>query len=227
MAIGGDGIVTPTVRSAYETEMGLFWAYDGSARVGVPPGLYNQLALVIARDFDAGSLLRLLTALNVGMADAAIAAWDSKYHYKTWRPVTAIRRAADDGNPMTMPIVDFTPMGAPASNSLGGTPFTPPFPAYPSGHATFGAVLFETLRRAFGRDTVTFTFVSTELDGRTQDSSGRVRPFSPHTFDSFSEAEESNGFSRFPLGIHWQFDKTAGIKMGRQVADVAVRALLE
>ena len=93
------------------------------------------------------------------MADAGIAIWESKYFYQFWRPVTGIREAdagtgptgAGDGNPATVGDPTFTPLGAPASN-LTGPNFTPPFPAYPSGHAGFGGALFQTLRRFYGTD---------------------------------------------------------------------------
>ena len=110
------------------------------------------------------------------------------------------------------------PLGAPASN-LAGPNFTPPFPAYPSGHATFGGALFQILRRFYGTDRVPFTFVSDELNGVTVGNDGQVRPFAPRSFNSFSEAEEENGQSRIYLGIHWEFDKTAGIAQGRRIAN--------
>jgi hypothetical protein len=82
-----------------------------------------------------------------------------------------------------------------------------------------GGALFQTLRRFYGTDDIAFTFVSDELNGVTKDNTGAVRPLVPRSFANFSEAEEENGQSRIYLGIHWSFDKTAGIAMGRQVAD--------
>ena len=123
----------------------------------------------------------------------------------------------DDGNPLTQAEPDWTPLGAPAV--FGGTDFTPPFPAYTSGYATFGAALFETLRQFYGQDDISFTFVSDEFSGAIQGSGGLVRPRIPRTFDSFSEAEFENAQSRIYLGIHWAFDKTAGIAQGRSVAN--------
>ena len=65
---------------------------------------------------------RLLGALDVAMADAAIGCWDAKYTYNFWRPITAIQELADDGNPFddTRPRVDAALHDAGASRlSLG------------------------------------------------------------------------------------------------------------
>jgi hypothetical protein len=226
--LGGDGVVTPTERTAEQTEIGIYWGYDATPGLGAPPRLYNQIAVQIADQLDtkAVELARLLALVNVALADTAIAVWKSKYVYDYWRPITAIREAdegsgptgAGDGNPATIGDPTFTPLGAPASN-LDGPNFTPPFPAYPSGHAGFGAALFQTLRHFYGTDRIAFSFVSDEFNGVTRDNEGSVRPRLPRSFSSLSEAEEENGQSRIYLGIHWEFDKTGGITQGRQVAD--------
>jgi membrane-associated phospholipid phosphatase len=225
--LGGDGITTPTERTPEQTNIGLFWAYDGTPSLCAPPRLYNQLILTIADQMgtDFLGLTRLLALANVAMADAGIASWESKFHYQIWRPVTAIRESdegtgptgAGDGNGNTAGDGTFTPLGAPASN-LTGPNFTPPFPTYPSGHATFGGALFEVLRSFYGRDDIAFSFMSDEFNGVTRGSDGQVRPEQVRHFASFSAAEDENGQSRVYLGIHWSFDKTAGIAQGRQVA---------
>jgi hypothetical protein len=226
--LGGDGVNTPTERTADQTEMGIYWAYDGTPSLCAPPRLYNQIAVKIADQMgsDDIELARLLALINVAMADAGIASWESKYFYNVWRPITGIREADEgtgptglgDGNPNTVCDTNFMPLGAPASN-LTGPNFTPPFPAYPSGHATFGGAIFQILRNFYGTDNVAFTFVSDELNGVTRDNNGNVRPLRPRSFTSFSQAEEENGQSRIYLGIHWSFDKTEGIAQGRKVAN--------
>jgi hypothetical protein len=225
--VGGDGDVTFTERTDDQTEAGIYWAYDGTPSLCAPPRLYNQLAATLTRRFtDVSQLARTFALVNVAMADAGIAIWESKYLYKLWRPVAGIRESdpgtgpsgLGDSNPSTLGDTNWTPMGAPASN-LAGPNFTPPFPAYPSGHAGFGGALFQTLRNVFGRDRVAFTFVSDELNGVTVDHQGNVRPLRPRSFRSFSQAEEENGQSRIYLGIHWSFDKTEGIAQGRRVAN--------
>lgn len=226
--LGGDGMTTPTERTAEQTEIAFFWAYDGTPSLCAPPRLYNQIAVQVANQMRSSELelAHLLTLVNVAMADAGLAAWDSKYFYDFWRPVIAIREAdpgtgptgAGDGNDATIGDLNFTPLGAPASN-LNGPNFTPPFPAYPSGHAVFGGAVFQVLRRFYRTDEISFIFVSDEFNGVTRDNQGNVRPLLPRQFATLSQAEEENGQSRIYLGIHWSFDKTAGIAQGNQVAD--------
>jgi hypothetical protein len=234
--LGGDGIITPTERTAEQTEIGIYWAYDGTPSLCAPPRLYNQITVQLAGQMGTNevNLARLLALVNVAMADAGVASWDSKYFYQCWRPITGIREADEgtgptglgDGNPGTVCDPTFRPLGAPASNLMGPN-FTPPFPAYPSGHATFGGALFQTLRKFYGTDNIGFTFVSDELNGETRDNSGNVRPLIPRSFTSLSQAEEENGQSRIYLGIHWAFDKTEGIAQGRRVADYVFKRVFK
>lgn len=226
--LGGDGVITPTERTAAQTQIGLYWAYDGTPTLCAPPRLYNQIAVRIADQMGTNDidLARLLALVNTAMSEAGIAIWESKFFYKIWRPIGGIREAdpgtgpsgIGDNNAATTCDPTFTPLGAPASN-LAGPNFTPPFPAYPSGHAGFGGALFETLRKFYGTDNIAFTFVSDEFNGSTRDNKGNIRPLLPRTFTTLSQAEEENGQSRIYLGIHWSYDKTEGIAQGRKVAD--------
>ena len=181
-------------RTEEQTFIGTFWAYDGTPSLCAPPRLYNQITVQIADQgrLSAIQFARLLALVNVAMADAAMTIWESKYHYDFWRPIAGIRESdpgtgptgLGDGNPDTIGDINFMPLGAPASN-LTGPNFTPPFPAYPSGHAGFGGALFQIMRRFYGTDNIAFTFVSDEFNGQTHDNNGNIRPLSAAQFFEF------------------------------------------
>jgi len=211
-SIGGDGTITPTARSDWETQTGLYWAYDGTPSLCAPPRLYNQIAtLVLSEHMESFMQYAYgLALVNVTMADTAIYAWYWKYFYKFWRPTTAIRDPTTNAvNSATHTDPTWTAYGAPHPT---GSNFVPPFPSVPSGHASFGGSIFQILRSIVGD--VPFTFTSDELNGVIPG-----RELAPRSFISLSQAEDENGYSRLPLGIHFVFDKTSGIQLGRAVAD--------
>ena len=107
--------------------------------------------------------------------------------------------------------------------------FTPNFPAYPSGHATFGAACFEVLRLfrkeegigTSSRRVNLSNFVSEELDGESIDNFvPRERPLESDDLETIQELKDDNGNSRVYLGVHWDFDSTGGIASGDSVATV-------
>jgi hypothetical protein len=222
------GRIDSAVRTDDQTVIGIFWGYDGTPGLGTPPRLYNQITRVIAQQMHntTAQNARLFALVNLAQADAGVACWNDKYRYNVWRPILGIREADEgtgpsglgDSNPDTEGDVDWAPLGAPASNA-SGTDFTPPFPAYASGHATFGASLFQILRRFYGTDRIAFKFVSDEFNGVTTDQFGDVRPRIERSYRTLSQADEENGISRIYLGIHWRFDKDAGMAQGRAIAN--------
>jgi hypothetical protein len=231
---GGDGVHTPTLRTPEETEIGIFWGYDGTPGLCAPVRLYNQIAetLAVQQHNTEVENARFFALVNLAMADAGITSWNDKFRYDFWRPITAIREndpgtgpsGLGSGNPYLVGQGDPTwqPLGAPADNS-SGTNFTPPFPSYTSGHATFGGALFQTMRDFFGTDKIHFTVTSDEFNTITVDQNGNPRPFLTRTFNRFSDAAEENGQSRIYLGIHYAFDKTNGIASGDHIADYIIK----
>ena len=220
--LGGstENINTPVTGTDDTRFIGNYWGYDGVPLIGVPPRVYNQISAQIADNKiqDPVQYARFLALINAGLADVGIAAWDSKYYYNYWRPVTGIR--VDDGSDATTTDADWNPVGVSVINTDEAIRPTPPFPAYPSGHAAFGASTFEIMRNFFGDDTA-FTFVSDEFNGEGVDPffPDQPRPLVPVRFESFTQAQEQNGRSRVFNGVHWNFDDTAGQDLGVQVAD--------
>jgi membrane-associated phospholipid phosphatase len=223
--------------------IGIFWGYDGSNRLGTPPRLYNQVVVKWDRfrSLLPADQINVLAAVNAAMADAGIAAWYWKYYYDFWRPVVAIREADEgfgptgkgDGNNRTKGDPFWKPLGAPRSNPIpplksgaDGDNFTPNFPAYPSGHATFGCACFETFAGLVGKpldEIHVEDFVSDEFNGVTTDNTGVVRPVWKQSF-SLTEAIRQNNHSRIYLGVHWRFDVTGGEWLGKKIAEKAIDA---
>jgi hypothetical protein len=88
------GAQTSCARTSDQIQIGVFWAYDGALKIGVPPRLYNQIVRVIAiqQGNTLGQNARLFALINYGMTDAGIAAWECKYFYQFWRPIVGIHR---------------------------------------------------------------------------------------------------------------------------------------
>lgn len=230
IAFGGDGIDTPTQRTAEQTQIGIYWAYDGQPGLGTPPRLYNQIAQTIAKNQHntEADNARMFALVNIAMADAGFTAWNNKYDDTFWRPILGIRNGNADGNPATTGAANWTPLGAQASNQPAGvTNFTPPFPAYTSGHSTFGAAVFQTIADFYGTDKISFRFVSDELNGVTTGADGKARPKIVRSFHNLTQAKLENAQSRIYLGIHWRFDADEGIKTGDAVADYVFANFLQ
>ena len=113
-SLGGDGITTPSLRTADQTEIALFW-WESS------PLKWNRIARTISpgQGLDLWENARLFGLLNLALADGYIAMVDTKNHYNYWRPVTAIRNGDTDGNPDTTGDPTWTPLrGTPAEPGL-------------------------------------------------------------------------------------------------------------
>ena len=188
-------------RTAEQTQIARIWA-DGVGTY-TPPGHWNLIAAQVAQD-EGNSLTanaRLFAALNLAMADAAIACWDAKYAYRFWRPVTAIRAADTDGNPDTGADPSWAPLLT-----------TPNFPEYVSGHSTFSGAAEMVLSSFFGPD-VAFSTSSPGLPGVTR------------SYTSFRAAAEEAALSRLYGGIHFRFSNRDGSATGRAVARYVLDAL--
>ncbi len=203
------GAATGSARTPEQTEIAMFWAndLDGSYK---PPGHLFAITKVVAEQkmLDVVENARLFALVALAMADAGICAWDAKYStdLDLWRPETAIHEAHRTGNPD----IGEDDTWRPLSTNRAGEHFSPNFPAYVSGHATFGAAHASIMRLFFGTDNVTFSVTSEDpiLDSNV-----------PRTFNSFTEAARENARSRVYLGVHFQWDGDHGYHAGTALAE--------
>jgi vanadium chloroperoxidase len=223
-------------RDAEESVIGVYWAYDGANRLGTPPRQYNQIIRQVALNKtnqqgqinNEGDNAKLFAFVNAAMGDAGILAWEQKYCHDFWRPVVGIREHDPSFGPKTMQAKSdldddadpfWLPLGAPSTNNPTLKNMTPNFPAYPSGHATFGAAAFHITRLFYGKgqdaggtaiipggkkiikngnlvDDDLFAvlgFVSDEFNGMNQDNLRTVRPRHVRSFDLVNTDKPSSG----------------------------------
>jgi hypothetical protein len=205
--LGGDDVTTPSDRTADQTEIALFWVESS-------PLAWNRLTRTVAtaERLDLWESARLFGLLNMALTDGYIGTFEAKYHYRFWRPVTAIRLAGSDGNPATIADPTWTPLVQ-----------TPPIPDYDSGHAVEGGAAAGVLKRYFRSDRISFSACSFTLPaGQTcADASPTLR-----RFKSFSQAADENAVSRIYVGFHFRDAVETGTRHGDKIADRAVDRFL-
>ena len=198
------GATHSTDRTAEQTLIANFWA-DGAGTV-TPPGHWNVIAQDVSkqRHLTQDQNARMFALLNLSLADAGVVAWDAKYAFNYWRPITAIRNADRDTNAATEKDAAWTPLLV-----------TPPFPEYISGHSTFSGAAATVLARFFGTDRMTFVAGSEGVPGVTR------------TFLSFSQAAAEAGVSRIYGGIHFMSANTQGLHAGAQLGNYVCQHVLK
>jgi hypothetical protein len=164
-----------TARTADQTESARFWA-------GAASSVWNRAAATAAlrHHTPLSENARLFALLNIAAADAIIAAWDNKYFFELWRPITAIRLANTDGNSLTVEQADWTPLIV-----------TPPYPEYDSGHQSISGASQAVLTAYFGPQ---------RMEGFSEGLAGVVRQWA-----SFKAAADDAFMARIWAGIHFRF----------------------
>jgi hypothetical protein len=198
-----------------------YWM-DGP-RSETPPGHWNLFAQGVSRrdGHDLDRDVAMFFVLNNALLDAGIAAWDSKRHFDSVRPITALRqtyagqRVQAWGGPGrgTREIDGRDWLPYQRANFI-----TPPFPEYVSGHSTFSAAAAEILKRVTGSDDFGG---SVTVAPRSSSIEPGITPRVAVTLSwaTFTDAAVQAGLSRRYGGIHFESADIEGQRLGRAVAD--------
>ncbi|HTX39114.1 MAG TPA: vanadium-dependent haloperoxidase [Bryobacteraceae bacterium] len=192
------GAATNSGRTADQTLSANFW------QAGNPPDYWDQAVVSLAEQnsYSISDEARLLALVNLGMADAMIGCWDSKYTYSSWRPITAIQFTGSDGNNATVADPSWTPLVV-----------TPPFPEYPSAHSCASGAAAHILSETFGEAT-SFAIVTLAMPGVMRQ------------YHNFSEALADVANARVFGGIHFRTATTDGTSLGISVGDYVMQNAL-
>jgi hypothetical protein len=194
------GKMNSTTRSTDQTSYAKFWYEFSEAG-------WNRITRTVVgeKGLSLVEAARLFALVNIALADAYIAGWDAKLHYNFWRPYTAIRNAAHDGNDATIADKNWQPSEP-----------TPPIHDYPSTHSALGNAAATVLANLLGNKTP-FTFSSVTA----------IPAANTRSFTSFMQAADENASSRIMAGIHFRFSCDAGQELGNRIGDWIVNNKLQ
>ena len=192
------GDVNSGVRPQDRTNVALFYIISAVQ-------VYNPAARQVsaAQNKSVSQNAHDFAILAMAVCDGLISSMDTKYHYNRWRPVTAIREADIDGNPSTEPDTGWLPLIT-----------TPPFPSYPSAHASAGGAARRVLEHLYGKDGFSITLTS---------------PTAPNVtlhYTAWKQITDDIDDARIFGGIHFPYDQKAGAQQGWQVGSYILETQL-
>ena len=182
------GAQNSTVRTASQTEIGLFYTDEAAAMFS-----RSLRGLITSRNLSTADSARMAAMFYVAASDSVTACMNAKYHFAFWRPIAAIRNADTDGNPATVADPNWVPLAA-----------TPGHPEYPAAHGCVTQAGMDALERFFGTDHVPYSIDS--LVTKTT-----------HSFTSFDEVVAEVDAARVYGGMHYRHSTREGNRLGRMV----------
>ena len=208
------GKINSATRTAAQTHAAVFWQTN-------PYANYNGLArrFVDQLGLDVSNSARLFALLDLSAADAIINVWNDKYHYRFWRPITAIRQADTDGNADTVADPNWTPLFDPSLpfspttvspapvGGIGPALVTPPYPDHVSGATGYASASMHAFASFFGTDAMPapFYLVSSRFPGEQRE------------FTRFSDVTNEILEARIWAGIHFRNADVQAANLGAQV----------
>jgi hypothetical protein len=188
------GATNSTTRTPDQTLAAQFWGLANG--VGTWSRLYRNIAEQHGESLADNA--RMFAMVYLAGADTAITVWADKAKFSFWRPITAIREAAGDGNPRTVADPNWLPLIA-----------TPPYPDQPSGLSALASASARALQGFFGTDDVAFTGTITNAPGTISVT---------RSYTSFSQAAREIVDARVWSGLHFRNADEQGALIGDHVA---------
>ena len=185
--VGGQ---TSTMRPQDRANVARFYA--AVTPVGVFNDVYRQIST--AQSLSVVENAHNLALLGLAINDAAIATFDSKYHYNFWRPETAIHNTSDTGNNLTVADPSWTPFIV-----------TPCFPSYPAAHGALSNAAATVLEQILGNARFSVSLSNAAVPGVDL------------TYNNFTEITDDISDARVYGGIHFRTDQDAGASLGQKV----------
>ena len=190
------GSATSTRRTAEQTLTAQLWH-----SINTPTTVFfawNNVArsVAVSRNLNTVENARLFALFNIAVHDSLLTTFTSKFQYGLWRPITAIRRADEDGNPNTAQDAAWSALLS-----------TPPYPAYAGNQSAVGMAHATVFSLFFGRDDIPFEHTWEGTPGWTR------------SYLSFTEMANEVAESRIYAGFHFRFDNVAGQAVGRNVGN--------
>jgi hypothetical protein len=182
------GVKLSSTRTSEQSDIAQFWRAS-------PTAIWNSALTQVmeTRNLNLSEKARVFALMYLAAGDASIACWGTKYEYNFWRPEPAIISGGLDGNDSTIADASWQPFIP-----------TPPFPEYPSGHATNSSAMAKVLMLEFGDNPG--VPITVTLSGITRN------------WNSFSEGVQEVIDARVYSGIHFRNSDEVGARMGRQIA---------
>ena len=211
--------------------------WEAGPGTSFPPGHWLTITngLIEQHNLNLESALALSFGVSQAMFDAGIAAWATKYHYDTIRPITAIRQlyANQTNTAAGEPLTDWRQIpisGQEWQPYQRTTTLTPPFPDTVSGHASFSMAAATVLRDLLGTNgfnaSVTLPNQAAQFDPLGFDGqSGSNGAAITLSWDYLSTAAEQAAQSRLYGGIHFLDGNWLGQIVGIQAGTATLTRL--
>lgn len=195
-------VYSTTTALTYEDEwIAEFWSDDLFGLTFAPPprlvAIMDQI--FVLKNSTLEEAVYAAALMGITLNDCAVVCWNSKWVYNTERPEHFIK---DHIDPTWESKLDHPYTGVKG--------VTPAFPAYPSGHSTFGGGGGRALAAIWGNNVA---FTDRCHEGRTEFLGA------PRDFYSFAYMGREDAISRIPLGVHIRIDCEEGVRLGEEIAE--------